>query len=129
MQALLAQLPWYHHIATRLKTSCLWRSRKHFRPGATQVILFLTLAWGLEPVFSAEPFVVKPYLQLGNRPPGAARESLELWWHTRSLLAAGRYSCGVRETETGLHFPRPSPLESRWARWRLTMSGARSSMG
>ena len=43
---------------------------------------------------AADPFVVKPYLQLGDRPRPFARESLELFWHSEDLDA--RWSVEIR---------------------------------
>jgi hypothetical protein len=43
----------------------------------TLALLFLSLK-----VFAAEPFLEKPYLQLGNSPKLSGSESLVLIWHT-----------------------------------------------
>lgn len=62
----------------------------------TSLLASFFLAASLLPAQSAEPFVEKPYLQLGDAPRLAAQESLVLLWHTE---ATAQWSVDVRTSK------------------------------
>src|SRR4051794_28973455 len=78
---------------------------------------------------SSEPFIEKPYLQLGDAPKLAKQESLRLLWHTAS--DSPDWSVEVRDGEgtkwRTMAAPIPQLVNVRTVPkhyvWRVTLSG------
>src|SRR5687768_2293863 len=52
------------------------------------IACLLAIAWTYNPQAESDPFIVKPYLQLGDRPALMTEEGLDVLWHARDADAA-----------------------------------------
>jgi acid phosphatase type 7 len=89
----------------------------------------IVLIGGLVHPQSADPFLEKPYLQLGDNPKLAKQETLALLWHTTGNRAD--WSVEVRERDgtawRKMPAPQPEVVDVRTVPkhyvWRVTLSG------